>query len=430
MKLKSKKTILLIIAGLLLASGIVYYFFIHSTPSKDLVFVTPVNQLVVTDSGSINRYSGVVEAQQVLEYKLDSNKTLKSTNVQVGDSVKKGDVLFSYDSADIKLQIEDLRLQNQRSDALIESNNSQIEELNKQKESAGDDMQLEYSLQIQALQNDNLSESYKIKENRSKIAALQESLDNVDVLSDVDGVVKSINKSNDSDVYITVMENGEFLVKATINEMNIYQMSEGTRVTVYSRIDDKTWNGQVSKIDTDKTVENNNNYYYDTNAGGSDASSKYNFYVSLDDGTGLFLGQHVIVKPYSQGSKKGLWLSEFYIGGLNDGKPFIYKDVNGKIKKVELELGNYDSDNCEYEILSGLDINDYIAFPDENITEGSKTTTEYSDIVDDNPEMDDYPEIDDGSLQENEPQEGMDIVEQIPDDTVEEEPTDNVETTE
>lgn len=379
--MKNKKKTFIIIGCVVAAIIIVIAILsLRKANTGSKVYVMPVKEVVSTDNGTVNRYSGVVEPQLTIEYKLDSNKTVKKTYVQEGDSVKKGDKLFSYDTNSIALDIEQINIDIQRLNAQIENNNKQIKELQEMANHASSSEQLEYSLNIQQLQNDNLSTSYSIKAKQNELATKKESLKNTDVVSDVDGIVKSVDNTGYSESYITVMQDGDFLIKATINEMNIYQMVEGTKVKVYSRIDDSSWTGTVLKIDTSSVNSSNNGMYYGNDEMAS--SSKYSFYVQLDDDEGLFLGQHVIIMPAIIKNKTGLWLSEYYIGDV-DTKPFVYKDSNGKIKKQYIELGQYDENLFEYEVLSGLTIDDYIAYLDENIIEGSKTTTEY--VVEEDP---------------------------------------------
>ena len=76
-------------------------------------------------------------------------------------------------------------------------------------------------------------------------------------------------------------------------------LSEGQTVTIHSRVDDQVWTGTISKIDTEnKAQENNaNSYYYGDMGSGSEQTTKYYFYVALDDATGLLLGQHVYLEP-------------------------------------------------------------------------------------------------------------------------------------
>ena len=68
---------------------------------------------------------------------------------------------------------------------------------------------------------------------------------------------------------------------------------------ICSRVDDTTWTGTITKVDTDNPVQNASSDYYDDESADSDTttSSKYNFYVSLDESEGLMLGQHVYIEP-------------------------------------------------------------------------------------------------------------------------------------
>ena len=68
---------------------------------------------------------------------------------------------------------------------------------------------------------------------------------------------------------------------------------------------------------------------------------------------------------------------EGYIEDADSKDPYVWADNNGKIAKKHVKLGGYDDEIGSWEILEGLSINDYIAFPDGSIKEGQKTTTEY-----------------------------------------------------
>ena len=62
------------------------------------VYMSKVSDIM--DQGALGiktRLVGVVDPQESKDIKLDSDKQLKETFVEVGDEVKKGDPLFSYD---------------------------------------------------------------------------------------------------------------------------------------------------------------------------------------------------------------------------------------------------------------------------------------------------------------------------------------------
>ncbi len=364
-KSKKKKTSIVIAAVaavLLLTAAAVWYFFLRGG-SGDAVYVMPVSSVSIFGSGSSNRFSGVVEPQMTVEFRKDSSKTIRETFVQEGDVVKSGDVLFSYDTDDIWLQISQKELDIQREQASITSNNELID--------MSDD-----DLERQRLRNQNLQTEYRIKALRNELGSLEASAANTDVVCTVDGTVKSVSDgTNGSDVYITVMKAGDYVIKGKISEMNISRLSQGTPVSVRSRVDDTVWSGTVSRIDTSQTAQSGENYYM---VSSEDSGSKYFFYIDLADSTGLFLGQHVIIEPLGEGSMEGLWLFEDYIIGAGSDDPYVWAESGGRIKKRHLELGGYDQGTGCWQIQGGLSLSDSIAYPDDTISEGQRTTTEYS----------------------------------------------------
>lgn len=364
-KKNNKTKIIAAIAILAVAAGgFCAWYFLGRGGSGNAVYIVPVSSMAEFGMGNANRFSGVVEAQQTVDYQLDTSKTLKETYVKEGDHVKPGDLLFSYDTDSINLAIAQKRLDIQRERASITSNNELIAV-------TSDD------LRRQELRNENLQTEYRIKALNNELTSLEASLQNANVTSSVEGTVKSVSDGTDtsgSNVYISIMKSGDYVIKGKVNEMNISQLPQGTNVVVRSRIDNNTWNGFVSKVDTGQTATDNNEMYYGGDT--SNQSSKYYFYIELTSSEGLFLGQHVIVELADGNGKSGLWLYEGYLMDM-DSSPYVWADNNGKITKKSVKLGAYDEEIGSWEILEGLSINDYIAFPDESIREGQRTTTEY-----------------------------------------------------
>ena len=364
-KKNNKTKIIAAIAILAVAAGgFCAWYFLGRGGRGNAVYIVPVSSMAEFGMGNANRFSGVVEAQQTVDYQLDTSKTLKETYVEEGDHVKPGDLLFSYDTDSINLAIAQKRLDIQRERASITSNNELIAV-------TSDD------LRRQELRNENLQTEYRIKALNNELTSLEASLQNANVTSSVEGTVKSVSDGTDtsgSNVYISIMKSGDYVIKGKVNEMNISQLPQGTNVVVRSRIDNNTWNGFVSKVDTGQTATDNNEMYYGGDT--SNQSSKYYFYIELTSSEGLFLGQHVIVELADGNGKSGLWLYEGYLMDT-DSSPYVWADNNGKITKKSVKLGAYDEEIGSWEILEGLSINDYIAFPDESIREGQRTTTEY-----------------------------------------------------
>ena len=179
-----------------------------------------------------------------------------------------------------------------------------------------------------------------------------------------------------STTYITILADGDYRVKGSVSEQNIYELSEGMPVIVRSRVDEnQTWSGTISSIDT-QAESNNNNMY----SSSGESASSYAFYVDLASIDGLMLGQHVTIEmDYGQGTpKEGIWLSSGWITQQEDGTAYVWAAKSGgaRLEQRTVELGEYDSNMDEYQILSGLETSDYLAWPDADCVAGAPTTTE------------------------------------------------------
>ena len=136
----------------------------------------------------------------------------------------------------------------------------------------------------------------------------------------------------------------------------------------------------MGSVDRENAVSDNSNSYYgmvDTNESQT-SSSSYPFYVELDSSDGLMLGQHVYIERDNgqEDRKDGLWLSEFYIVDADTPDPYVWAvDDKNKLEKRSVILGNYDEGLCEYEIVDGVTLQDYLAYPSDSLKEGMKTTT-------------------------------------------------------
>ncbi len=123
-------------------------------------------------AGINNRYSGVVEPQETLEINKDSERKVKEVYVSVGDEVEEGTVLFSYDTEELQMQIDQAKLEMEGIANDISNSNAQIAEScrKKKKASAPEDQQFEYTTQIQTLQTSiKQSEYNKKKANRQRL---------------------------------------------------------------------------------------------------------------------------------------------------------------------------------------------------------------------------------------------------------------------
>lgn len=380
-----KKKIIFISAGaaavLVLLIIIWFFIFRKSSSAADgaVAYTAPVSMLTTSATGMVNRYAGVVEPQKTVKIQKASDKNVKEVFVKEGDTVTKGAPLFAYDTDEIQMKLSEAELELERISTEISTLYNQIETLQAEKEKAPESEVFSYTTQILTAQNDVKRAEYNQKSKGVEIEQIRKSLENATVTSEIDGIVKSINDGSEmsygyetDNSYMTILSNNEYRIKGTINEQNMYAISVGQEMLVHSRIDeDLVWRGTVTEVDTENPVSNQNNMYYsgsDTNT----TSSSYNFYVELSDEAVLMLGQHVFMEPDvgQNETKEGLWLSAYYlVFDGNDAYVWVC-GKNDKLEKRKITTGQHDETMDEYEITSGLTLEDAIAFPDDTLTEG------------------------------------------------------------
>mgnify|MGYP002529636542 CR=1 FL=1 len=389
---KKKISIIVIAVVLVIAAAAVGGWFLLRGVGRgsngDEVYVESVAMLTGMDSGVTNRYSGVVEPQQTWEIKRNPEKTVKNLFVKEGDQVEVGTPLFEYDTDSIKDEIAQVKLELESVNNEIADYNNQIAELKKERDQASSDDKFQYTTQIQTVQTSIKQAEYNRESKKVAIQKKEEALNNAVIKSEIAGTVKSISE-NGYDPYtgnelpfMTILATGEYRVKGTVNEQNVWAVTVGMPVIIRSRIDEsQTWTGTVKEVDTNTEAKDNTNGNYDESMG--ERATKYPFYIELDSTEGLILGQHIYIEMNvgQMEAKEGIWLYSGYIVNDEDGS-FVWAD-NGKnrLEKRTVELGEYDENMDAYQILSGLAGEDYIAFPMENFQEGVQTVTDMPEVL-------------------------------------------------
>lgn len=366
------------------------------------VSVEAVSSIVSTGSvGLADRYAGMVVAGETAKVKRDSNKTVLETYVREGDMVAEGDPLFAYDVEKMQLDLDELYLKKADYENTISSANAEIEELQRQRDEAKEEDKLSYTLQIDSRGADIRAAQYNMSVNDRDIASMEASLEHTVVASPIAGRIMTVDETGGSSDYgyyggddqsassgvdyITVTDVTSMRVQGNINEMNAYALTEGMPMTIRSRIDStQTWEGTLTMIDWENPVQNNNSdsgmVVISGSGSGDDGmttASKYPFYIELYSTDGLLMGQHVYIEPYTGEEESdepaGPMLPGYYIV-QDDADPYVWADNGkGKLEKRAVTLGQYDEMSDSYEIADGLDLTDYIAFPEEGLEEGQAT---------------------------------------------------------
>ena len=338
--------------------------------------------------GLADRFAGIVSPLGETKIKKDDSMAVSDIRVKVGDTVKEGDVLFTYDLSEARSNLEMAQLELEQLNATLEDQKAEVDRIQKLMDETYDDAtKRQYSLDLRTAKVNVLTTQGNIATKKKDIEKLKTSTKNAAVTSPVNGEVQSINADGSTDnngnalPVMTVVETGGFRVKGYVNENNASVLTQGTAVVIRSRVSDQTWKGSIDSIDWNNAQQTRSDY------GDSDTamSSKYPFYVKLEGkGDGLLMGQHVYIEPdYGQEDEtdaNAINLPSYFINDA-DGNPWVWaKSSKDKLEKRSLKLGEYNAETDTYPVLDGLTAEDYIAFPDDSLKAGMACIT-YDDAT-------------------------------------------------
>ena len=335
--------------------------------------------------GVAERFSGIVEAGQTVNVDRDVSMEVSMVEVKAGDAVTQGQVLFSYDTQNLSIEVERQQLELEQTNNTITTKKSQISTLEKEQKSAASTEKLQYTLQIQQLQLDVKELEYTVTSKQKEIDRNKMKLADASVKSPVAGRIKEVNAGDNAIdpntgeplPFISITQEGDLRIRGTLNELSVQSLSEGTPVVIRSRMDETTyWKGTVATIDWENPVKSDNMYYYSP-TDEMTTSSKYPFYVKLASEANLMLGQHVYIEPDLGQTEVDqdagtFYLPSYYLNELGSDTPWVWAvGKHDKLEKRTVTLGNYDMDLDSYEIMEGLALEDFIAYPEEDCKEGS-----------------------------------------------------------
>ncbi len=330
------------------------------------------------------RFSGLVVSENLTEVKKDSDKEVAELLVKEGQDVKEGDPLFSYDTDKLQLSADKLDLEREQLNSSLQDYQTQISQLEREREKVNANKKLQYTIQIQSAQVSLKEAELNLKTKEVELEKAQKLLQNATVLSPTTGRIQSINESGtDSQgnavAYITIQQAGSYRVRGTIGELQQGAVSKGDRIMMVSRVDpSKTWLGTVTLVDYENPIKNDSSgSYVIAGNDSSNTASKYPFYVELDSMDGLIMGQHLYLERYTEGAgASGVPVSSAYICYEEDGSAYVWaENSHAKLEKRAITLGDYNENSDCYDVVDGLTEDDYIAFPDEKFCRVGASTT-------------------------------------------------------
>ena len=379
--INKKKKVGAACAAIIVGAGC-FYAAIHlkSSTSEEQIYgqkvATITNHLV-----NVNQYSGIVESQKVEKYMVDSDKKIVETYVNQGDKVNVGDSLFKYDSSEAAQSITNANLEVEGIQQSIQSLRNEINGLNKRLEEVESEEKIQIQSEISDKQLEIRQQEYDIQAKKNELAHFQEEVNQSVVKATISGIVQSVNpdkkEENSQNVYISIIQDENYLVKGTVDEMNVGSLKVDDSVIIRSKTDqNKMWNGKIKKIEMNQEQQEQQTADMQNSLG--EQASRYPFYIQLDQKKGLMLGQHVFVEPdVGQKEKKsGIWLDDGFLVKEAKNDYYVWFVDHGKAKKRPVKIGKVDENMGISEIYSGIKKSDYIIWPEDSLKQGQKVQIE------------------------------------------------------
>lgn len=333
--------------------------------------------------------NGTVEAVESKNIYLNAEKgKIDTVSVNDGQTVSKGDVLFSYKNETITSQIDEYnnevnsynkkksRLQSKREEAkktLSEKKN----QLSKMKDQFG--YNDEASTNISSLEAE-------VQSSEATVASLDSEIEGVDdlisqsnsklssirgkeyekITADVSGVVRIVGSQDDYTNPYIIIDSKDMHIKGSVNEKYIRKLQKDQQADVLIIATDKTVKGKIEDV-SDKPMINKDI----ANASSSSSSSNLSNYevtLILDSQDNILEGYHIQATIYDGNndisiSKKSILTKE--------GKSYVFINEDGILTKKNVTYEKKDNNNVK--ILSGLKEGDkVVANPSSTTKEGMK----------------------------------------------------------
>ena len=197
-----------------------------------------------------------------------------------------------------------------------------------------------------------------IKSSDLKIAQIEKELENQEVKSTINGVVKKVGDKDkgqtDGEAFLEIQSTQGIYVKGMVDEYQREKLKVGSQISGTAYESGVSFEAEVKEISTypvSSKYSNSNN----------SALSYYSFTAYIQDVQGLKNQESVSMElPAEEMDASGIYLNREYVRE-KDGEDFVYKEENGRLVKQPVKTGKIFYGMVE--IKSGITEEDFIAFP-------------------------------------------------------------------
>ncbi|MEC1755359.1 efflux RND transporter periplasmic adaptor subunit [Bacillus mojavensis] len=313
--------------------------------------------------------------EQYVFYEADKG-TLHDIKVKEGDKVKKGTPLVTYSN-------EQLSLEKEQNELTAESNRLQIDQIleklqaldNKEKELTKQLGKKEAEKQIESerteLEMQEKTAQIELKQTELQRQLLANKMSDLQVKSEIDGTVISVNKeaaSKKSDIQEPVIHIGNpknLVVSGKLSEYDTLKVKKGQKVTLTSDvIQDKTWKGTVSAVGLVPDQQENA-----AAAAGTDQAVQYPLQVKIKGDLPEGKPGFKFIMNIETDKRKTNTLPSKAVK-KEDDQYYVYTVKDGKAKRVDVKIGEVTDDVTE--IKEGISKDDQVILnPADDLADGT-----------------------------------------------------------
>jgi HlyD family secretion protein len=240
----AKKWIIWILIVVAIIGGIFWY--VKSRAPKTTYTTADVTKGTLTQTVSV---TGKVNPNEQIDLTFKTTGILKSINVDVGDSVKSGQILATIDTGTLESQLR-------QAEAQVEYQEETLDYMKKHNSTYKRDQ-----LDAQRAQIDQAE---------AGISVIKDQLENINIISPVDGIV--IGRTADpgetvvlnlNSPVLTIARTGDLLIESNVPESDIIKLQIGQKanITFDAFSPDEIFSATVSEIDPASTVIQDVVYY-------------------------------------------------------------------------------------------------------------------------------------------------------------------------
>ncbi|MBE3571057.1 MAG: efflux RND transporter periplasmic adaptor subunit [Bacillales bacterium] len=300
--------------------------------------------------------SGQVVPGKVEAIYLDPSKgKIKEIYVKEGQEVEKGQKLFTYESADINLQLKQASIDKKITKLNYNQVNDKIKALKKEKKTASDNASLES--QLEELENQRRTIELEMEKNQLQEEQLQSKLNQLTIHSPINGYVKNLHQDLEERAGITdegtssetmglqgtpimnIVSKEPFQIEGTLTELQKAQIQPNQPIKVTANaVPNKSWNGKIVEVSEFPAATNPGTGQLSAEAGQSMSNlSYYTFKAKLHSQEGLSPGYHVAIQVVLS-SKKVLAVPQNSVQEKGDSA-YVFVVSQGKVQKRNITTG-------------------------------------------------------------------------------------------